>query len=69
MLYRLIHAVDWFPTFVELAGGSAPSGIDGVSQWEALNNSSASDARTHFIYDIDNTSGLRAAIIKLKRKF
>ena len=54
--------MDWFPTFLELAGGSPPSGIDGVSQWEALNNDSAPDARSYFIYDIDNTDQLRAAI-------
>ena len=45
--------VDWFPTFIELAGGSPTPGIDGVSQWEALNNSSAPDARNSFFYDID----------------
>ena len=53
----MIHAVDWFPTFVELAGGSPLPGIDGVSQWEALNDPSASDARDTFIYDIDYLDG------------
>ena len=57
----MIHAVDWGPTFIELAGGSPPEGIDGVSQWEALNGSS-SEPREYFVYDIDKTGSLRAAV-------
>ena len=45
--------VDWFPTLIEIAGGSPPPGIDGVSHWEALKNSSVPDARDTFIYDTD----------------
>ncbi|XP_025085301.1 arylsulfatase B-like [Pomacea canaliculata] len=48
----LMHIVDWFPTFMTLAGGETPSGIDGVSQWDAIVNDKASP-RTEFVYNID----------------
>ncbi|KAK7481483.1 hypothetical protein BaRGS_00027245 [Batillaria attramentaria] len=48
----LIHAVDWFPTIMNVAGGETPLGIDGVSQWESIVNGSPSP-RTEFVYNID----------------
>ncbi|KAA0186810.1 hypothetical protein HAZT_HAZT002131 [Hyalella azteca] len=59
---RLVHVTDWYPTFVHLAGGSPPADIDGVNQWEALNNESLPDARDYFVYDLDQTNGPRAAV-------
>ena len=29
----LLHMVDFLPTLVSLAGGAAPSSLDGVEQW------------------------------------
>ncbi|KAA0186806.1 hypothetical protein HAZT_HAZT002130 [Hyalella azteca] len=59
---RLVHVTDWYPTFMHLAGMSDPQGIDGLNQWEALNNASLSDARDFFVYDLDETNGIRAAV-------
>ncbi|GFS09674.1 arylsulfatase B-like [Elysia marginata] len=49
----LFHAVDWFPTFLEIAG--APSGIDGISRWRFLREGGSS-ARTEFVYNIEPNS-------------
>jgi arylsulfatase A-like enzyme len=38
----LVDFSDWFPTFVELAGGSAPEGLDGVSLADRLRGGGAS---------------------------
>ncbi|KAF2358236.1 Sulfatase N-terminal [Trinorchestia longiramus] len=59
---RLIHVTDWYPTFVHLAGGTPPDDIDGVNQWETLNNKSLPDARDYFVYDINEANGMSAAI-------
>lgn len=48
---ELIHAVDWFPTFLEIAGAPPVRGIDGVSQWQFLQKGEGS-ARTEFVYNI-----------------
>ncbi|XP_041356231.1 arylsulfatase B-like [Gigantopelta aegis] len=48
----MIHAVDWMPTFITAAIGTPPDGLDGVSQWDAL-QAGGSSARTSFIYNID----------------
>nr|KAG5696970.1 hypothetical protein BaRGS_008432 [Batillaria attramentaria] len=64
---ELIHVVDWYPTFVEAAGGSSLSNIDGVSQWHNLVRGSHGP-RTEFIYNIDevyNTSAIRQGRFKL----
>lgn len=35
----LLHAVDWFPTIVNLAGqGLLPPNLDGLDQWDVLVN-------------------------------
>ena len=31
--FRLIHITDWLPTFVSMANGEDPQGIDGLNQW------------------------------------
>ncbi|XP_076472377.1 arylsulfatase J-like [Babylonia areolata] len=50
----MMHAVDWFPTLVEAAGGRVDNeDIDGVSVWKALTTLSPSP-RTEFIYNLDN---------------
>lgn len=58
----MIHVTDWYPTFVHLAGGKTPLGLDGINQWMALNDPSAEDPRDYFVYDIDDTNGLSAGI-------
>ncbi|KAF9801096.1 hypothetical protein SFRURICE_019258 [Spodoptera frugiperda] len=32
----LMHISDWLPTLVTAAGGRAPTGIDGVNQWDSI---------------------------------
>ncbi|KAK7469502.1 hypothetical protein BaRGS_00036481, partial [Batillaria attramentaria] len=54
----MMHAVDWFPTILQLAGLPAEAGIDGVDQWDMLSNDGPSK-REEFVYNIDtilNTS-------------
>lgn len=52
----LVHAVDWFPTLVEAAGGSDNhTGADGLSMWSALTKLQPSP-RTEFVYNIDDKS-------------
>ncbi|XP_013399823.1 arylsulfatase B [Lingula anatina] len=53
---ELIHAVDWLPTIVAMAGGTAAkldSDLDGVNQWPTVNTGSPS-ARNEFVYNIDD---------------
>ena len=38
----LVDFSDWFPTFVDLAGGTVPSGLDGVSLADRLRGGAAS---------------------------
>ena len=38
----LVDFSDWFPTFVDLAGGSVPAGLDGVSLADRLRGGTAS---------------------------
>ncbi|WAR29522.1 ARSB-like protein [Mya arenaria] len=49
---EMIHAVDWFPTLLKLAGGEPDAGIDGVNQWPTI-SSGAPSARSEFVYNID----------------
>ncbi|OWF37333.1 arylsulfatase B-like [Mizuhopecten yessoensis] len=53
---EMIHAVDWFPTMLKAAGGITDPHMDGVSQWEMLQNGTSS-ARTEFVYNIDDIKG------------
>ncbi|XP_052787636.1 arylsulfatase I-like [Mya arenaria] len=64
---ELIHAVDWFPTFLTLAGGAPDAGMDGVNQWPTI-SSGAPSARSEFVYnidDIDNNAAIRVGQYKL----
>ena len=44
----IVDFSDWLPTFVELAGGSAPTGLDGVSLAERLRGGDASPRKWAF---------------------
>lgn len=49
----MMHAVDWFPTIINAAGGQVKNkDIDGISMWEALTTLGASP-RSEFIYNLD----------------
>ncbi|XP_078610731.1 arylsulfatase B-like [Branchiostoma floridae x Branchiostoma japonicum] len=52
---EMIHAVDWFPTILEAAGGTADGAIDGVSQLDTILSGKPSP-RTEFVYNIDDYS-------------
>ncbi|XP_046566659.1 arylsulfatase B-like [Haliotis rubra] len=48
----MMHAVDWYPTLVELAGGeNTDPNMDGVSQYDMLINGGPSK-RNEFVYNI-----------------
>ena len=38
----LVDFSDWFPTFIDLAGGTVPAGLDGVSLADRLRGGAAS---------------------------
>ncbi|CAG0905637.1 unnamed protein product, partial [Darwinula stevensoni] len=62
---RLIHAVDWFPTLVHLAGGdSNGSSIDGVNQWEAIAHNKAA-IRKEFVYNLRMEGDLLSGAIRV----
>ncbi|KAL5006798.1 hypothetical protein ScPMuIL_015604 [Solemya velum] len=64
---KMIHAVDWFPTILQLAGGSPSPSLDGVSQWNTISNNTPS-ARNEFVYNIDeldNNAAIRVGDYKL----
>lgn len=50
----LIHAVDWHPTVVSIAGGTTETEMDGVSQWKAIRTDSESN-RTWLVYNLDES--------------
>lgn len=59
----MIHAVDWFPTILDIAGHNQGvlSKIDGVSQWQYIKQCYGS-ARNEFVYNIDDFVAKSAAI-------
>ncbi|KAI8515753.1 hypothetical protein Bbelb_065660 [Branchiostoma belcheri] len=61
---EMIHAVDWFPTILAAAGGTADSGIDGVSQLDTLVSGKPSP-RTEFVYNIDDTFPTKQGAIRV----
>ncbi|XP_052786414.1 arylsulfatase B-like [Mya arenaria] len=64
---EMIHAVDWFPTLLTLAGGEPDAGMDGVNQWPTV-SSGAPSARSEFVYnidDIDKNAAIRVGQYKL----
>lgn len=52
----LIHVVDWYPTFVSLAGGQPDPDMDGFDVWQAITTNSDSP-RTEFIYNLEYYQG------------
>ncbi|XP_070200208.1 arylsulfatase B-like [Littorina saxatilis] len=56
---EMIHAVDWFPTILELADIKEEGGIDGVSQLQTITGGAAS-RRTEFVYNIDEVNNISA---------
>jgi arylsulfatase B/arylsulfatase I/J len=57
---QLMHVSDWFPTFVNLAGGNASSvsGLDGYDMWPAVTQNQSSP-RQEILHNIDPLFGLR----------
>ncbi|XP_076435770.1 arylsulfatase B-like [Babylonia areolata] len=51
----MIHAIDWYPTLVQAAGGTAPSGLDGVAMWRQLRDNQQSP-REEFVYNVDDVN-------------
>lgn len=57
----MIHAVDWYPTLLGLAGGTAGKEADGVNQWEAISKNKA-NVRTKLVYNIYDKKVPRGAV-------
>ncbi|XP_057307730.1 arylsulfatase B-like [Hydractinia symbiolongicarpus] len=55
----LMHVTDWLPTFVNLAGGSVKPNnpLDGVNQWETLQNMVPSSRKEVLLNMVDNSTG------------
>ncbi|KAL3843144.1 hypothetical protein ACJMK2_021096 [Sinanodonta woodiana] len=49
---EMMHAVDWFPTLLHVAGVTADSNIDGLDMWPTLSENTPSP-RKEFVYNID----------------
>ncbi|KAK3596802.1 hypothetical protein CHS0354_036641 [Potamilus streckersoni] len=49
---EMMHAVDWFPTLLHVAGGTADAGMDGMDMWPTISNNAPSP-RKEFVYNID----------------
>ncbi|XP_049511635.1 arylsulfatase B-like isoform X1 [Dermacentor silvarum] len=59
---KVVHAVDWFPTLLSLAGEKGgPENLDGVNQWEVLSED-ATQVRQEFVYNIRKRAHLEGAI-------
>ncbi|GFR29148.1 arylsulfatase B [Trichonephila clavata] len=58
---KLFHAVDWFPTFLQIAGAKPVPGIDGLSQWNAIKEDREA-VRNEIVYNIYDLDSPRAAI-------
>ncbi|KAK7098570.1 hypothetical protein V1264_002833 [Littorina saxatilis] len=64
---EMMHAVDWYPTILHMAGLQPGSSIDGVNQWDMLSNNGPSQ-RDEFVYNIDtipNSTAIRYKDYKL----
>ncbi|XP_035694672.1 arylsulfatase B-like [Branchiostoma floridae] len=61
---EMIHAVDWFPTILAAAGGTADEAIDGVSQLDTI-MSGQSSPRTEFVYNIDDEFPTKQGAIRV----
>ncbi|XP_075971687.1 arylsulfatase J-like isoform X2 [Anticarsia gemmatalis] len=56
-----MHVIDWLPTLLSAIGEEVPSGIDGINQWENINNNAPSERNT--IYEIDDYTGYGSIIL------
>ncbi|XP_037558828.1 arylsulfatase B-like isoform X2 [Dermacentor silvarum] len=66
---KVVHAVDWFPTLLSLAGEKGgPENLDGVNQWEVLSED-ATQVRQEFVYNIRKRAHLEGAIRNGDYKF
>ncbi len=56
LINRLMHVVDWVPTFISAAGGNPEKmlkgSIDGIDHWSSLTNGTHSP-RSELLYNID----------------
>lgn len=59
----LVHVVDWTPTILHLAGGTAEK-VDGVNQWSAISNDEPSP-RSSFVYNIYYNRNFSPSAIRL----
>ncbi|XP_077994328.1 arylsulfatase B-like [Glandiceps talaboti] len=58
---EMIHAVDWYPTLLELVGGKRDPEMDGMNVWNTLSRGAPSP-RKEFVYNIDEVDPPGAAI-------
>ncbi|XP_077503582.1 arylsulfatase B-like isoform X2 [Amblyomma americanum] len=59
---KIVHAVDWFPTLLGLAGEKrAHADLDGVNQWQVLSED-AHQVRQEFVYNLRRRAHLAGAI-------
>ncbi|XP_050050341.2 arylsulfatase B-like isoform X1 [Dermacentor andersoni] len=66
---KVVHAVDWFPTLLNLAGEKGgPESLDGVNQWQVLSEDAA-QVRQEFVYNIRKRAHLEGAIRNGDYKF
>ncbi|KAK3596800.1 hypothetical protein CHS0354_036639 [Potamilus streckersoni] len=49
---EMMHAVDWFPTLLHVAGATADDSIDGLDMWPTISENTPSP-RKEFVYNID----------------
>ncbi|XP_066274888.1 arylsulfatase B-like [Branchiostoma lanceolatum] len=61
---EMIHAVDWFPTILAAAGGTADAAMDGVSQLDTILSGQPSP-RTEFVYNIDDVFPTKQGAIRV----
>ncbi|XP_077995099.1 arylsulfatase J-like isoform X2 [Glandiceps talaboti] len=52
---EMMHVVDWYPTFVKLAGGDTDPDMDGMDIWDTISKGDPSP-RTEFVYNIDDVA-------------
>ena len=50
----LIHAVDWHPTILSIAGDTTEYDIDGINQWDAI-KVNGEHKRDEFVYNLDTS--------------
>ncbi|XP_077995161.1 arylsulfatase B-like [Glandiceps talaboti] len=56
---EMIHAVDWYPSLLELVGGTRDPDMDGLNVWNTVSRGDPSP-RTEFVYNIDVVKDARS---------